>query len=39
MKIKLLLLIVCVFIWYFEYKHELKEIMAELVLPKGRKDE
>ena len=35
MKIKLLLLLVCVLIWLAEYRQEIKEIMAEYVLPKG----
>lgn len=39
MKIKLLLLLVCVVIWAIEYKQEIKEVMAEYVLPKGREDE
>lgn len=39
MKIKLLLLLVCVLIWFAEYRQEIKEVMAEYVLPKGSKDE
>lgn len=35
MKIKLLILLVCVLLWFAEYRQEIKEIMAEYVLPKG----
>lgn len=39
MKIKLLLLLVCVLLWLAEYRQEIKEIMAEYVLPKGNDEE
>ena len=39
MRIKLLLLLVCVFLWFIEYRQEIKEIMAEYVLPKGNDEE
>ena len=39
MKIKLLLLLICVVLWAVEYKQEIKEIMAEYVLPEGREED
>ena len=36
--IKIILLLVCVLIWYAEYRAELKDIMSEYVLPKGKKE-
>ena len=38
MRIKLLLLLVCVLLWLAEYRQEIKEIMAEYVLPKGERE-
>ena len=34
--IKIILLVICVLIWYAEYRAELKDIMSEYVLPKGK---
>ena len=36
--IKIILLVVCVLIWYAESRAELKDIMSEYVLPKGKKE-
>ena len=36
--IKIILLVVCILIWYAEYRAELKDIMSEYVQPKGRSD-
>lgn len=36
--IKFALLVICVLIWYAESRAELKDIMSEYVLPKGKKE-
>ena len=35
---KIILLVVCILIWYAESRAELNDIMSEYVQPKGRSD-